>query len=340
MPIRPIQQTFMNTPWIANEPVGATPVRDIVPKQVQVAFEGTGRMSERNLVPMTPAATDLLNGPHRDAAQQFFRGVLGQLDGLEGVTKLDGMSLSTDHNAFATNLMMSNIDNGFFRDTISTGQVKEFLGDFQMAADQVTGMRAQNSGWLDVGPRVSGQVMDLIKYGPRAGREAMDEAGLVLTHEIQHSITPIKPNVDQKLLWLEEGSAEALAWWPGATKNLLNDAGVPTAPGYEISPHTAPRNIQASPKYRNYHTAVLKLLDLAGAPMFDAAGNISQDGTQKARQILQGENLEQVPKNLAHAIGNNQGMAPGDVDALTALIADSGGERTNIEAIQQLVAAH
>lgn len=338
MKTRPIINDFLRTPWVAATPVDDSTVRDLVPQQVQVAFEGGGPLSTRRLVPLTPAAHELLYGRDRDHASRVIRGMLATIDGREGVSNLRGMSLSTTPAGFATNMLMSNIESGWLSNTVRAGDRSGFERDFTKVAPDALEAKAQNTGWVDLGPRASSKVLDVIRYGAAAGRDAAEEAALTMAHELQHSITPPNPKgIDGRLAWLEEGAAETLAWWPGTASSIMGRMGVPVRDGHDPDPFTAAQGSTASDAYRRYHTGVLSLLGLAGIEMYDADGRANPAGRAIADRLLQADSIDRVPRDLARAIGRRHGLSSADEGALADLIVDSGGDRAAIAAISDLV---
>lgn len=340
-PVRPILDTFLRTPWVANTPVDDTSVRELLPRQIHIAVRGDGPVSRRELVPITPAARELLHGRHRDAAERVLKGMLAPLDAQQGASNFRGLSLSTDVAGFATNLLASNIEAGFEPDSVTIRDKQQFERTFTNIGRAVVegGVKAQNTGWTDFGPRVSQQVLDLIARGEQAGRDTAAEVALTAAHELQHSHTaPLAPGAPRQLVWLEEGAAETLAWWPGVAAESMRRMGVPARRGEEPDPFVADPRSVASNEYRQRHRAVLGLLDLAGVQQRTETGTPSADAYRAATQLLQGVSIERVPRNLARAIARTHGLRAEDVPALADLIVESRGEPSAVEALRDVVA--
>jgi hypothetical protein len=333
---RPILDRWRATPWVAATPVDDRSVGGILQDEVQVAFRGDGPMSSRELVPLTRGAHELLYGPTRDAARTALRGVLATLDGQEGAANLRGMSLSSDQASFATNLLMSNTEAGFFPDSVAAGDAAGFERSMVALIPSVKVAKAQNTGWIDLGPRVSAQLRDVIERGSAAGSAAASEVALTFLHELQHSVSPHDPNtVDAKHVWLEEGIAETLAWWPGQAAALRARMGVPPREGEVIDPWTAPPDSVASTEYRSNHRAVQRLVGLAGVEPVRDDGTIDPAALARARELLQGDVVDRVPRALARAIVGEHRLRDVDTDTLAGLIVDTAGQPPAVEALAQ-----
>lgn len=332
--LRPILSSWRSTPWVAKTPVDDRTIAGVLDKEVQIGFRGTGRMSERELVPLTPAAHELLYGATRDGARQVLRGVLATLDGHEGIANLRGLSLSSDQASFATNLLMSNVEAGFIDDAASRGDAAAFERSMVRLIPSVQVAKAQNTGWLDLGPRVSDKLRDVVAQGPRIDGESADEVALTMLHELQHSVTPPNPNtIDDRHVWLEEGIAETLAWWPGQAGALRERMGVPSRAGEVVDPFTAPPGSVASDEYRERHRSVQRLLGLAGIEPVREDGAIDDAALTRARTILQGDEIEGVARNLSRAITRNLDLDPDDEPALRDLILDTHGSADAVSAL-------
>ncbi len=303
MQTRPVLSSFARTPWVAQEPLDHERVVDVMPRQVQVAFRANAS-GHAEPVPLTPAAHELLYGPNREAAMRFFSGVIDAASAAGGT--LRGMSLSDSDAGFATNAMASMIEAGYIPDSVRSGQRKQFLRDFQGVADATRGARAQNTGWMDLGPKVSQHALSLINHGSRGtSTDAQTELGLVVTHEIQHAVTPPGPDIRDTHVWLEEGIAETLTWWPGAARDTMRRIGA-TRLDHDPDPFTVTPEMLPSNEYRMHHRRVVQLLGMAGIVASADDGSPTPDGLQRARTLLQSSHVSGVPRDLARAIARHQ----------------------------------
>jgi hypothetical protein len=343
MPTRPIINTFLRTPWIADVSLGHGTVKDVLPRQVQIGFEGTGRMRDRKIVPYTPAAHELLYGHDGPKARHALRGMLGLLDGTEGANNLRGISLADSAEGYVANRMMSMTEAGFLPESnsasIAAGKQQPFFSAFQKVADTSDKVGATNFGVLDMGPDMSRTFRDLIHYGPeQVGNQAVQQFGRQVAHELTHNVTPAPAKFnDDRLDWMEEGAAEALSYMPGTATRTLRALGVPAKRRDELDPYTADNDRVASDTYRMYRRSIGSLLDLAGVRTFQDNGDVDSRGLQRAQQLLQGESMEQVPKNLARAIVKEHHLRPEDVEPLAQMIADTRGNSENVEALREAV---
>ncbi len=335
---RPILERWRATPWVARTPVDDRSVGGILQDEVQIAFRGTGPMSSRELVPLTRGAHELLYGHDRANARTALRGVLATLDGYEGAANLRGMSLSSDQASFATNLLMSNVEAGFFPDSVATNDEAGFERSMVSLIPSVKVAKAQNTGWIDLGPRVSEKLRDVIARGPEAGSAPASEVALTFLHELQHSVSPHDPNtVQERHVWLEEGIAETLAWWPGQAAALRARMGVPARAGEAIDPWSVPPDSVASTEYRNNHRTVQHLVGLAGIEPIREDGTFDEAAFARAKQLLQGDVVDRVPRALARAITKHHDLDRTNVDTLAELIVDTAGDPSAVDALAAAV---
>jgi hypothetical protein len=331
---RPILNAFARTPWVAKEPIDRQSVAEIMPRQVQVAFRADAQGMTRP-VALTPAAHELLHGPHRAAARRFFAGVIDAAHAVGAGTALRGMSLSDSDAGFATNALASMMESGYLPNSIASHDRTRFLRDFHGVAAATRGARAQNTGWMDIGPNVSAHIVSLIRNGAsRTSRDAITETGLVVTHELQHSVTPPGPKVADRHIWLEEGSAETLTWWPGATRATLRAIGAPQPD--DPSPLTVPGTMLPSPAYQAHHKRIMALLDMAGVRPFDDDGHPVAGSLDHARTLLQSSHVSGVPRDLARAIARHQGIDSRHVPEIAArieLLGERGGDAKSVIAL-------
>jgi hypothetical protein len=347
--IRPILDTFQRTKWIADTPVGdpsrARPdsgpppptVGETLPQQIQIAVQGDGPISTRRLVPLTAPARELLHGTHRESADRVLRGMLAPLDAQLGASNFRGFSLATGDAGFATNMLMSNIESGYEPDSVAAGDRVGLHDSLGTMLSVTRGGKAQNTGWADFGPRVSAKVRALVEQGAGAGRDTAAEVALTALHELGHSHTPPGPNVPNRVVWLEEGIAETLSWWPGAAAKSMERMGVPARPGYEPDPYTAAADSVASREYRDRHRSVLKLLDLAGVQQYDDNGAPNTAGLATATQLLQGDRVDRVPRNIARAIVRHNRLDPAKVPLIADLVAETAGKPAQVDLLAEMV---
>ncbi len=331
---RPSLERWRSADWVAKIPVDDRTVGGILNDEVQIAFRGDGPMSTRELVPLTTGAHELLYGSNRESAHRVIRGMLGALDAAKGAVNLRGMSLSTDEASFATNLLLSNTEAGFFPDSVGANDPAGFEASMVSLIPSVKAAKAQNTSWMDFGPRVSGLLRDVIEHGADAGGDAATEVALTALHELQHSITPPNPNtIDAQHVWLEEGAAETLAWWPGRAAAMRERMGVPLHAGEAIDPWSVPPGTTASIEYAARHRAVQSLLALAGINPTRDDGSPDDAAFDRAQQLLQGDPIERVPRALARAITREHHLDDGQVDTIAGLIEGVDGSPDAVDSL-------
>jgi hypothetical protein len=233
---------------------------------------------------------------------------------------------------------MSNVEAGFFPDSVAAADEPGFERSMVTLIPSVEVAKAQNTGWMDIGPRVSAKLLDVIHSGAAAGRDAASEVALTALHELQHSITPHDPNtIDERHVWLEEGIAETLAWWPGQAAALRTRMGVPPRAGEVIDPWSVPPDSVASTEYRNNHRAIQQLVGLAGIEPVRDDGTLDEAAFTKAQQLLQGDVVDRVPRALARAITRHHHLDRSNVDTIADLIVDTAGDPTAVDALASAI---
>ena len=150
-----------------------------------------------------------------------------------------------------------------------------------------------------------------------------------LRHEAQHAVTPMPTRRQRWSTWVEEGSAELLAAWPGRIEQMGSDVGIDVA----------------APGDRPYVPFVRRLSALLGAAGIDAA---RPDHFQRAVELLQRVEHRHVPRAIAKAIVASAGADGSLVDRVEARIATAanfddaerfdGATRELLDEIGRLVA--
>ncbi len=336
---RPIIDRWKANAWVANTPIDDRRIGNILDEEVQIAIvPGVAPGQGHSLVPLNKAGRSLLYGEHRENARKVLSGLLGTIDAFNGAKNLRGISLSTDQAAFATNLLLSNTEAGIIPDAVSSGSPKKLEQAMLSLVPSVHQARAQNTGWIDLGPGLSSKLLRLIANGNRASRDDSVEVTQAVLHELEHSKTPPDPvNISDRFVWLEEGIAETLSWWPGRTEKVLKSIGAPLHESDVVDRWSVPREAQASADYRDRHEVVTRLLSLAGVNPFNEDGSPDPNSFIRANQLLQSDEVERVPRALARAIARTNQLDHSLVAPLAALIPDINGKKDAMAAFEELV---
>lgn len=262
-PTRPLLQDVQNTPWIRNTKVGDSTFGQVADRALQFAFEGNGPIADHTIVPQTAAAARALEGKQGPALEQALRGIAATVSGHESNTSFKGISLARGYRDFQVNSAISYLEPGKFMPMLSdafstkpTKQSKLAVKDALKNGDQVAHMAvAQAPGWVNLGPFASRQVMRLAGEA-NSTKDAKLGTWLasIGAHEPLHTVTPpgLKDLVKKEYLqwptptelekksqenpfaamkpinWLEEGTADTLALWPGRIQQVGARMGVPT----------------------------------------------------------------------------------------------------------------
>lgn len=159
----------------------------------------------------------------------------------------------------------------------------------------------------------------------RRAKSSSDYLAGVTTHEVQHSITSRKGRYED-VRWMEEGIANIFSKTPTFAAQLERDTGInrhsyaaqigskavfdlgwgPWQRKALPPAERAEKDKEQQQRYADSQPILRGLLRMAGA------GLNSNAGKDKARQLLQGTELNRVPGNLARAIIERNGI---DFDA-------------------------
>jgi hypothetical protein len=169
-------------------------------------------------------------------------------------------------------------------------------------------------------PRMTTLLMSEDATHPRMGTRYVTE---VLAHEFEHTVTPADPSgpVGRNLGWLEEGSADVLARWPGVAKRHADAMGIAAPP--------AAQPLQGKYLYDQLTAGVRRLLVLADVDVTDAAA------IERARELLQSGSLGSTPRRLAEAIGAARSLEPARVAELERRIRRLDGSAAAIDRLER-----
>lgn len=266
-PTRPILASVLATPWIAEQKVSKGTFGEVAADALQFAFEGTGPMDQRRIVPQGRDAADLLTGSKGAAVERALRGIASTVNGSEARSSFAGISLARSQREFQVNSALSYLEG---RTPMSAAFSTEATKLSKLAVHDALAMgaqvgkiaAAQAPGWVNFGPFATRQ---LLRLAGSSGDSAPARDALLGTfiaglgaHEPHHTTTPPRmadlvkksalewPSKDpaadaaaakadpfgslKPVNWLEEATAETLANWPGRLQATGKKMGVATLP--------------------------------------------------------------------------------------------------------------
>lgn len=324
-----ILQHVLVAPWIRRIPVGggrSTFGREL-PRLVRIDIDGTGPLTRRDITLETKPAVELFSGPGEQRMRHAIHGMLTVLDERGGYIR--GISITTSRASFEAASIAPIIESNVLEGDISAADQRSITKQLADIADESGGHALAwyypATTWITVGPQI-GSV--LRRHATRPGKVTPAKAmfvAYVLRHEFEHSVTPASDEAYERLQWLEEGSADALAAWPGASARTARLMGLPYPKRYE---HVLYRTSDGG--YPEWANVVRLLLRAAGV----------ETGTphelDAATILLQDPKLQDVPGALARAIADEQGLPRARMVTLRRDIARLDGDERRA---RQLVGA-
>lgn len=241
----PIHERVRATPWLAGTDVGGQTLGEVLDEQLRFSVAGSGKHSERALVPQNEAARRALDSRR---LEQRLRGLIGVVDPVSAITEIRSISLSTSPAGAAVNALLSDIGRGrapMPKPDSSPAERRAVLDTL----DQWTSFFGGDpSSLASYGPAdvVVGPALTHVLTAQRSDGETARDAVQVFVHEMQHRVSPVPDDVpdDPKAMslrsYLEEGTADALATMRGVTPDAARRAGIRLAQGPMDSPRATP----------------------------------------------------------------------------------------------------
>lgn len=312
--MREILQTVATHPLLAGATMRGTRLADLVSQQVQIEFVPTTPdqpYAERSLVPLTPAAHELLAKPR---AESIIRGVLAEVDGRAGPTQLRGISFSPSADHFRAAMLVSNLELGLNPMPTDEAGVRALVDEY---SDPHLQAKGQGLGrWTDLGPGPAGELREIadeaVPVGERQDRRLRDVVRSAL-HEGFHAENPPDwakhAQFADSVNWLEEAVADTLAWWPGVVDRVATRAGLPLT----TTESPVVRRLQT---YHEGDVLLERLLAWSGVDPTDPAS------FERARTLLKSQPVTGTPAALGAALAASSGGSGDDARRMAALIAD------------------
>lgn len=304
-------------PWIRDLEVSGGTYASKLPAQVRISFDGSGPIPSRDVTLQSRPAVELFAGTRRVRAEGVLRGTQRLLEDRDGLIR--GMAL-TDSRGGAQAAAMANIVRLHVADGVTDprhrreleGIVREVSSDLADHALAWYDFRFQD---IVFGPEISSGLMRWIRTPGRTTPEENLHTAYVLRHELEHAVTPPTRYDDHQLEWLEEGSVDVLARWPGVAAGTARELGM-TYPGrFERLPFE-PR----SAGYPEWAATMRVLLAAAGIDTSDPAE------FDAASELLQRKEVSQSPARIAAAIAKANRLGPAGRRRIERAIAGLDGD--------------
>jgi hypothetical protein len=297
------RRNILVDPWISRLPVGggrATFGREI-PRVVRIDIDGTGPLVRRDVTLETGAAVDLFSGAGEPRMKRFVQGGMETLDDRGGFIR--GINLSNSSVNYQAGAMASVIEESAIDGSV-TRQDRAYLSFvLRLIAAEI----AEHSyAWYDTrttGVNVGPDVSNILRMHARTPGRVKPERGIfaayVIRHEFEHAVSPDSLEDYAQWQWVEEGSADVFARWPGAAAATAKRMGLPYPKRYEKLKYTTKLG-----GYPEWSEALFLLLQAAGVDVTDPKQ------LDTASELLQGGNRSTISLDrLAAAIAREQGLS-------------------------------
>jgi hypothetical protein len=321
------RDTLLADRWVRSIKVsGGGTFGSTITRQVRIGIEGRGPIPEREATLETRAAIVLFAGPRRERAEGVLRGIQNTLDDRGGLVR--GVSLAQSPGeaqsaAIASIVRLRAIDD--FSDPGDRAILTKLLAD--IGADQSKHAFAWYNGQFQeivLGPEVSRGLLTWIRTPKQATKQDNIFTAFVLRHELEHAVTPIGDRDYRQLQWMEEGTADTMARWPGAAAETARMLGMPYPTRYDRLQFATKRG-----GYPEWTDTIRVLLGAAGIDWKDPAQ------FDAASRLLQSRDSMQAPTMLAERIAKRNRMG---ADGQTRIERDIRRLDGDVRAARRLVA--
>lgn len=315
--------TALADPWLRDLRVQGGTVGRRLHAQVRIGIDGTGAIPTREVTLETPAAVTLFADPRRDRAEGVLRGIQVSLEERDGLIR--GLAF-TDSNGGAQAAAIANISRLHLGDGIEDPAARRLLES--IIQDVTRELSDDAYAWYDprfqdvvLGPEISRGLFTWIRTPAKATPAENIFTAHVLLHELEHAVTPD----EAAPLWVEEGTADVLARWPGASARMARQLGMPYPKRYDRVEYRTGRG-----GYPEYVDSMRTLLGAAGIAWRDPKQ------LDEATALLQGRPASLVPAELAARIAKRHRLTGRERARLTRSIVAVDGKP---EATRRLVAS-
>ena len=298
-------------PFVRNMKVaGGGTFGSTITKQVRIDIDGTGPIPSREVTLQTRPAVQLFAGERADRATEVLHGIQRILEERGGL--LEGISIARTRGGVEA-AAISGIVEAYPTDSYTTPAEKQMVLDvLEDVADDLAGGAF---AWYDprfqqvvMGPEIARGLHTWIEAPKRAKPAANLFTAYVVRHELEHAITPAGEDVLQ-YRWLEEGTADTIARWPGAAAETARELGMPYPKRFDRVQYSTNRG-----GYPEYVDALRILLGAAGVDWKDPKQ------LDAAYDLLQERELRDVPKALAERIATRNRLGAKERNRIERLI--------------------
>lgn len=302
-------------PWLHQLRLSRSTFGRAINQQVRVGMHGSGPMAERDITLETPVTVRMLNGMGRERAKRLMRGSLDILDQREG--QIGAIAWATNRAQFEAAAI-----GGFAEDyggapipradrSLLTHVLREQALDL---ADNTFAWYQYDHSVIVLGPAVT---RTLVKHVSTPGHVTEAEgafAAYIVRHELEHAVTAAGGRPGESLRWLEEGTADVMARWPGETAATARSLGLPYPKRYDKVGYFTKRG-----GYPEWAASIHILLRAAGVDP-RRRGDFAA-----ASDLLQAPMVDDAPRELARAIASHQGLPATRVDGIERQLTRIGG---------------
>jgi hypothetical protein len=307
-------------PWVKQIPVGGhhtfgEEFRGVMRLQV----DGDGPLFARDVTLQSPATVALVHGPGQDRAEHLVHGMLDLLSKREGFIR--GITLSTSrpgYRAAALAYVVSQVITDGDLTASDKALVKSLLAYYASELSEHSyAWYDPRSTWVNIGPDVSRTIRTFVVSPKRVKARDGIFAAMVLRHEFEHTVTPGTTDDFARYQWLEEGTADTIATWPGAAAATARQFGLPYPKQYERRGYS-----RADAGYPEWVATLHLLLQGCSIDVTDAKA------LPQVIRVLQGGKLVGTPARLAACVAREQGLSPDRQRQLTGQILRLQGDPT------------
>ncbi len=280
-------------PFIRDMKVTGGTFGSTITKQVRIDIDGSGPIPTRDVTLQTQPAVRLFSGPRRERALDVLHGVQRILE--EEGALLEGISIARTRGGIEAAAISGVIEefptDGYYNTPAEKKMVTDVLS--AISEDLAGGAYA----WYDsriqqivFGPVISKGLHTWIETPKRATPAENLFTAYVVRHELEHAITPGDDDA-ATYTWLEEGTADTIARWPGVAAATARELGMPYPKRYDKVEYKTDRG-----GYPDYVDSLRILLGAAGVQWKDPKQ------LDEAQELLQKRELRDVPAELATRI--------------------------------------
>jgi hypothetical protein len=284
------RKATLTDPFIRDMRVTGGTFGTTITQQVRIDIDGKGAIPEREVTLQTKPAVRLFNGPRRERALDVLHGIQRILED-EGAL-LEGISIARTRGGVEAAAISGVIEeyptDGYYNTPAEKKMVTDVLSS--VAADLAGGAYA----WYDpriqqivFGPVISKGLHTWIETPKKSTPAENLFTAYVVRHELEHAVTPSGDDYG----WIEEGTADTIARWPGVAASTARELGMPYPKRYDTLEYKTDRG-----GYPEYVDSLRILLGAAGVDWKDPKQ------LDDAQELLQDGELRDVPKVLAERI--------------------------------------